>query len=240
MAKNESLDLKRPVSRPLRRPGSAGEAASQLGWKPHFLRTQELTLQEPRVVPVYWDPHFQKAPADVAIFNEFLRSLFRSSWMTALRDYGVAPARLLPSFVAKDPPYASLNQAQLEDQLIEWLATEAVMPRPAKTERSLIYLVVTPLATKLTLGRLSSLKDFSGYHDCTAFDRHSDADSERVTAKNLFYVAVPLTATGPEILDAHSLAISKELAEAFIDRSNWLGDLGRQVSSKRRPLRAAV
>ena len=217
MAKNESLD-----------------------WKPHFLRTQESTLQEPRVVPVYWDPHFQKAPADVAIFNEFLRTLFRSSWMTALRDYGVAPARLLPSFVAKDPPYASLSQAQLEDQLIEWLATEAVMPRPSKTERSLIYLVITPLTTKLTLGRLSSLKDFSGYHDCTAFERQSDVDAERVTAKNLFYVAVPLTAKGPEILDAHSLAISKELAEAFIDRSHWLGDLGRSVSSKRRSLRAAV
>jgi hypothetical protein len=217
MAKNESLD-----------------------WKPHFLQTRELVLQEPRVVPVYWDAHFQRAPADVAIFNEFLRSLFRSSWMTALRDYGVAPARLLPSFVAKDPPSASLSQAQLEERLIDWLATEAVMPRPSKTERSLIYLVVTPLATKLTLGSLSSSKDFSGYHDCTAFDRHSDVDAERVTAKNLFYVAVPLTATGPEILDAHSLAISKELAEAFIDRSHWLRDSRGAASSKRRSLRAAL
>jgi hypothetical protein len=240
MAKNESLDLKRPAARRVRRPRGANVPATHLGWKPHFLRTQELTLHEPRVVPVYWDPHFQKVPADVAIFDEFLRTLFRSSWMTALCDYGVAPARLLPSFVAKDAPCASLSQGQLEDQLIEWLATEAVMPRPSKTERSLIYLVLTPLATKLTLGSLSSPKDFSGYHDCTAFDRNSDVDAQRVKAKNLFYVAVPLTATGPEILDAHSVAISRELAEAFIDRSHWLGDLGRATTSKRRALRAQL
>lgn len=236
MAKNEALDLKRPVPRRPHHSGVTSVPASRIAWKPHFLRTQEPAVHEPRVVPIYWDPHFQKTPADVTIFDEFLRTLFRSSWMTALADHGVAPARLMPSFVPQQAPYASLSQTQLEAQLTEWLASGAIQPRPGKAERSLLYLVLTPRATKLTLGSLTSSKDFSGYHDCTAFEQRSAANGE--SSMNLFYVAVPLTTTGREILDAHSLSISKQLADAFIDRSHWLGDVDHSLSAKRRVLRA--
>ncbi|HWA70926.1 MAG TPA: hypothetical protein VG937_01255 [Polyangiaceae bacterium] len=239
MPKNEVLDLKRPVRRAPRATRTQAPLA-RLGWRPQFLRSEDSTAYEPRVVPVYWDPHFQKSPADVAAFDEFLRTLFRSSWMTALADYGVAPARLLPSFVPNDTPYASLNQPQLEARLTRWLATESILPTPSKAERSLVYLLITPLATKLTLGNLSSSKDFSGYHDCATFARAGDSRGAGGAEKNLFYAAVPLTVTGKTILDAHSRAISKELAESFIDRGHWLGDLGHLPAARRRPARVAV
>lgn len=240
MAKNEVIDLKRTPSPRPRRIGAPRMNASHSGWTPHSLRTQDSDSNEPRVVPIYWDPHFYKAPADVAVFDEFLRTLFRSSWMTGLADHGVPPARLLRSFVARDAPHSSLTQAQLEGQLAEWLANEVVMPRPSRSERSLLYLVITPLTTKLTLGTLSSLGDFSGYHDCTAFDHPADGKKASSSPQNLFYAVVPLTSTGPEILDAHSLTISNELAEAFIDRSHWLGELGHAANPRRRSARVAV
>jgi hypothetical protein len=240
MAKNEVVDLKRPISLRPRRTGAQRTNASHFGEKPHFLQGHDPGFQDPRVVPVYWDPHFQKTPADVAAFDEFLRALFRSSWMSALADYGVGPARLLRSFVASDAPYGSLTQTQLEAQLVEWLASEAVMPRPSKTERSLLYLVITPLSTQLTLGTLSSLEDFSGYHDCTRFDPRAEGKDPSSAQQNLFYAVVPLTSTGPEILDAHSLTISNELAEAFIDRGHWLGELSRAANPKRRSAHVAV
>lgn len=240
MPKNELLDLKRPVRRAPRSLRAQAPLAG-LAWKPQFLRRRESTAYEPRVVPVYWDAQFQKSPAEVAAFDEFLRALFRSSWMTALADYGVAPARLLPSFVPNDAPPASLNQPQLEAQLSEWLSSESVLPTPSKAERSLVYLLLTPLGTKLTLGNLSSSKDFSGYHDCTTFVRATETRSSGgAQKKNLFYAAVPLTVTGKTVLDAHSRAISKELAESFIDRGHWLGELGHLPVARRRPARVAV
>lgn len=237
MPKNELLALKRPTRR-ARPAARTSLSPARHDSKPQSLRAPEATSYEPRVVPIYWDPHFRKSPADVAAFDEFLRALFRSSWMTGLADYGVAPARLLRSFVPEDAPHASLNQPQLEEQLIEWLVTESVLPTPSKTERSLLYLVVTPLSTKLTLGKLSSLKDFSGYHDCSSFERPSDSRAAVGATQNLFYAAVPLTVTGREILDAHSRAISEELAESFIDRGHWLEDLDRVPSTRRRLARA--
>jgi hypothetical protein len=147
----------------------------------------------------------------------------------------------LPSFIPNDAPPGSLNQPQLEAQLNEWLSTESVLPAPSKAERSLVYLLLTPLGTKLTLGNLSSSKDFSGYHDCTTFARTSDTRGPGgAQKKNLFYATVPLTVTGKTLLDAHSRAISKELAESFIDGRHWLGELGHLPVARRRPARVAV
>lgn len=238
MAKNQVLELKRPA-RPQRTIRTHAPVA-RLQWKPQLLRSQESVAYEPCVVPVYWDAHFKKTPADVAAFDEFLRALFCSSWMTALADFGVAPARLLRSFVPDDAPRARLSQPQLEQQLTRWLKTEPSLQAPNRAERSLVYLVITPLSTQLTLGNLTSPQDFSGYHDCTPFSRTSQSRSLASEEDELFYAAVPLTVTGRAILDAHSRIISKELAESFIDRGHWLAELERVPAARRRATRVAV
>jgi len=162
----------------------------------------------PRVVPIYWDDHFTGSPTDVAAFDEFLRTLFRSSWMTGLAEFGIAPAQLLPSYVLPSPRRTRLSHAELAQQLTEWLASGDITPKPRKSERSLFYLLLTPMGTELTLGAVSSPRHVSGYHDSARFEASAQ--------DNLHYAVVPLVSTRDEILDAHSRAICHELAHAFI------------------------
>ncbi len=178
------------------------------GWR-------ERAKATPRVVPIYWDAHFESAAADVAAFDEFLRTLFQSSWMSGLKEFGVGSAELLPSFVPSEPRPARLSHAALETQLKRWLSADVVTPKPKKAERSLFYLILTPLGTELSLGAVSSPTHVSGYHDRARFE--ADARTRSVTGEpNLHYAVVPLVSTEAEILDAHSRAICHELAQSFI------------------------
>jgi len=148
--------------------------------------------ESPRVVPVYWDAHFRRQPGDAVVFDEFLRALFRSSWMTELRDQGVGRARLLPSVVVTERAPGSLTAPQLRQRLLEWIMAGLVTPKPRKTERSLTYLIFTPLGTELP----------------------------RVTSRceaTFGYAVVPLVSTGPEILEVHSRAVSHELSRSFVN-----------------------
>lgn len=81
---------------------------------------------QPRVQPIYWGAHFRSSPLDVVVFDEFLRSLFRSSWMSELGAQGVAPARLLTSFVPRRSPPPRLTRT-------EWAAQVQELRREAPT-----------------------------------------------------------------------------------------------------------
>jgi hypothetical protein len=151
-------------------------------------------LDRPEVVPIYWDKHFRRTPADVSAFNELLRTLFASSWMSELGAYGVKPARLLPAIVPADTAPARLRQAELESRMRSWVRTDPSRRSKASPVRSPVYLVVTPLRTEL------------------AFDRHAAARLD----SSLNYVVVPLKSTSGEILDSHALTISRDLARALI------------------------
>ena len=175
--------------------------------KLHAVRQRDLAVI-PRVVPIYWDPHFVQAPADVAAFDEFLRTLFCSSWMSGLEEFGVAPAELLPSIVPTTPRRSRMSHAQLKDQLVSWIQSGAVSPKPKKADRSLIYLVLSPLGMDLSLGAVSAPTHVSGYHDSARLEPRGD--------DNLRYAVVPLVSLEAEILDAHSRPVCHELAQAFI------------------------
>lgn len=152
---------------------------------------QSTVLESPRVVPIYWDAHFRRKPLDVVVFDVFLRTLFRSSWMTELHENGIASVRLLPSVVPADRAPATLTAAQLKQRLLEWIVAGALTPKPRADDRSLTYLLFTPLGTELP--RVTSRSDAS-----------------------LSYAVVPLVSTGPEILEVHSRAVSEELARVFL------------------------
>jgi hypothetical protein len=119
------------------------------------------------------------------VFDEFLRTLFRSSWMTELGRQGVAPARLLPSFVPQRAPNARLGRLDPGDAVREWEASGRVTPLPQSAE--LFQLIVAPSLPKT---------------------------AEPVTLDR--WVVVPLVAAGPRLLELHSLALSRALADAFL------------------------
>jgi hypothetical protein len=169
----------------------------------------------PRVVPIYWDPHFQAHADDVAAFDEFLRVLFRSSWMSALAERGILPAELEPSLVPRDPAPERLSLPELEARLRRWLAG----PLSALTKReegSLLVLVITPLGTELEVAG-SPVRRFSGYHGASRGGA-ATAPTALFPAPNLFYALVPLVTTAAEILEVHSLPLSQVLARALIAR----------------------
>jgi len=171
-------------------------------------------LPEPRVVPIYWDPHFRKAPADVVAFDEFLRTLFRSSWMSELSSYGLLPPRLLKSFTPRDEAPPMLTRSALENKLVDWLASGAVSPKPKRADRSLIYLVLTPRASKL-LPR-EAKRPSSPYQASTLFERDSVVRGVSAGEHNLLYTVVPLRTTDGEILEQHSLPVSQALTQALV------------------------
>lgn len=145
------------------------------------------------VVPIYWDPHFRKTPADVAAFDEFLRTLFQSSWMTGLGQDGAPLACLLPSVVPSESAPRRLTQAELEGRLAVWLRPEETPhPEPLQADQSRLYLIVTPPGTDLASAPLGAR-----------------ANSREPC------VLIPLASTGGDVLDLHALRISQELARAF-------------------------
>ena len=138
------------------------------------------------MVPIYWDAHFRNSPPDVAVFDEFLRTLFRSSWMTQLGRQGVLPARLLPSFVPRRVAPARLGATELREQLREWKDSGLVTALPQTAE--LFQLLVVPA--------------------------HLQKSLESAAVKQC--VVVPLIAAGSHLLEDHSLAISRALAASFV------------------------
>jgi hypothetical protein len=213
MNKNAALSLRASLSSraPVR------SAAPQDRRRPASTASLRVVLSPARVVPIYWDKHFQQNPSDVVAFNEFLRILFESTFMSALGAHGVRSAELLSAFVPDDEPPTRLTRARLEAQLSEWLTSEQISPQPKKLETGLLYLVLTPLGSQASLGAAANARNF-GYHESIPFARAADARA-KTAANNLHYVAVPLVTTGSQILEVHSRAVSQQLSRAFLARA---------------------
>ena len=171
-------------------------------------------LLEPRVVPIYWDPYFRKVPMDAAVFDEFLRTLFHSSWMSELASYGFTSPRLLRSFIPKDEAPATLTRTALEAKLVHWLTNGSVAPKPKRAERSLVYLLLTPSSTKLT--PREAKKTHASYQASACFERDSIVRDAASQDHNLFYSVVPFTAARGDILEQNSRPISQALTTAFV------------------------
>ncbi|MFZ5897052.1 MAG: hypothetical protein ACOY0T_38700 [Myxococcota bacterium] len=169
---------------------------------------------QPRVVPIYWDPHFRKVPTDVAAIDEFLRTLFRSSWMSELSSYYMEPPRLLRSVLPKDEAPVTLTRSALETKLVDWLVGGVITPKPKRADSSLIYLVLTPCGTKVT--PRETKKPSSSYVASASFERDGIVRGASPSEHNLIYSVVPLLSTSGEILEQHSLAMSQALTQALV------------------------
>lgn len=203
MNKNAAASLREPLSR-----------RSTVRLTPRL----RVVPDRPRVVPIYWDKHFRRQPSDVVAFNEFLRILFESTFMSGLGTHGVQPARLMPAFVPEDEAPTRLTRSRLEAQLKAWLDSEQLAPQPKKLESSLLFLVLAPLGSQTSLGAPQANTRNFGYHDSISFVRPETHKAQK-PAQNLHYAVVPLTSTGSQILEVHSRAVSQQLAESFIART---------------------
>ncbi len=157
----------------------------------------------PRVVPIYWDARFRSHPLDITVFDEFLRALFQSSWMTELADRGVAPAQLLPSFVPGSPPAAKLTRRGVETTVLDWVERGLVTPGLGRNDEDLFYVVFARFKREPT--------GVPGSH-C---------------------VAIPLLDVGADLLEVHSATISGALATAFSHRSAGALALSRTSPTRR-------
>jgi hypothetical protein len=214
MNKNAARSLQEPVFRRAPARAALNQPRSRVADPPRL----RVVLDRPRVVPIYWDKHFRREPSDVVAFNEFLRILFESTFMSGLSAHGIQPARLLPAFVPDDEAPTRLTRARLEAQLTQWLASEQLAPSPKKLESSLLFLVLAPLGSQSSLGAPAANTRNFGYHDSIPFVRPDSQKAPR-SASNLHYAAVPLVSTGSQILEVHSRAVSQQLGQAFIART---------------------
>jgi hypothetical protein len=155
----------------------------------HAGRKRKRAWLAPRVVPIYWDARFRSHPIDITVFDEFLRALFQSSWMSELEACGVAPARLLPSFVPNFPPAPKLTRQGLEATVVDWAYRGLVTPALGRDDEDLFYVVLARF----------------------------EAGPTGVPGSRC--VAIPLLEVGPDSLEVHSATISGALASAFADRT---------------------
>jgi len=173
----------------MRAHGNPLKASQRLPFSEIDGRRKRRALLEPRVVPIYWDARFQSHPLDITVFDEFLRALFQSSWMSELAAPGVAPARLLPSFVPQSPPTSKLTQRGLEATVLDWVHRGLVTPGLGNREQDPFYVVLARFKPEPT----------------------GPSDSR--------CVAIPLLGVGPDLLEVHSVAVSRALAEGFAQRT---------------------
>jgi hypothetical protein len=152
-------------------------------------RKRKAAWLAPRVVPIYWDARFRSHPLDITVFDEFLRALFQSSWMSELESSGVAPAQLLPSFVPNSPPGTKLTRQGLEATVMDWVHRGLVTPGLGRNDEDLFYVVLARFR------------------------------AEPMGVPGSRCVGIPLLDVGPDLLEVHSATISGALASAFAERS---------------------
>lgn len=169
-------------------------------------RRKKPALLAPRVVPIYWDARFRSHPLDITVFDEFLRALFQSSWMSELEGSGVAPAQLLPSFVPNSPPATKLTRQGIEATVMDWVHRGLVTPPLGRNDEDLFYVVLARFKTG------------------------------PVGVPGSRCVAIPLLEVGPDLLEAHSATISSALASAFTDRTAGARVVLSRTSPTRRSL----
>jgi hypothetical protein len=204
-------------------------------WRGRLDKHGGLVLSSPRVFAVYWDPFFADS-ANVARMDQFFRDIGKTVWFQGQRQFGVRPPlTLVGSVVIGTPAPTKMSRDQLKDFLVARLDDGTIGVKPAGRETSLLYVLITPGATELTLERpfkppLSSLTDFSGYHD---WDRY--AISPVFTTENLFFAAIPMPSapglTFKLVADVLTPTLCHEMVESFTDRNGdgWKAPNGCEI-----------
>jgi hypothetical protein len=199
------------------------------GVDPH----QGHVMANPRIVVVYWDQYFTGTPAAVQSMDQFLSDLATGGFWDGLRQYGVGAASFAGHAVINMATYPtpnsqnpgqSFSQAQMQNQLIAWLDKDVVNPKPAGDEANLVYLIVAPSDTTLSLN--GTVGGFCGYHTSGKYNATTSRN-------NLIWATVSgyqKPTTGQAFVDSVSFCVSHELSEAFSnpDDQGWF----RTVNNK--------
>jgi hypothetical protein len=172
----------------------------------------------PTIVLIYWDQYFTNTPAAVTSMNQFVTDLATGNYWSGLGQYGVGAATLAGHVVIDMKAWPTPNsqnagkafsEAQMQSQLTTWLDKGVVSPQPAGAEQNLVYLIVAPSDTTLSLGSLTS--GFCGYHQHGKYNASGSRD-------NLFWGTVQgysKSTSGQSFVDSISYCVSHELTEAF-------------------------
>jgi hypothetical protein len=179
---------------------------------------QSHIVPNPRIVLVYWDQYFTNTPAAVTSMDQFVSDLATGGYWGGLGQYGVGGASLqghavinmktFPTPNSQNPGQA-FSETQMQSQLIAWLDQGVVTPKPAGSEENLVYLIVAPSDTTLSLGGTTG--GFCGYHQHGKYNASTSRD-------NLIWGTVQgysKATTGQAFVDSISYCVSHELSEAF-------------------------
>lgn len=175
------------------------------------------TIPNPQIVLILWGNYYSTHPDAVTSAQTLITDLVTGSFMNGLVQYGIAPGSLIKSIVidtnALSPAPPTINEDQLRDQLINWIKAGTVSPAPSVNEVNLLYFILPPTNTQLTLK--NGTKGFCGYHQHAKYNSASSDD-------DVFWAVVETTGatqnTGQQFISSVSYCVSHELVEAFSDR----------------------
>ena len=150
--------------------------------------------------------------------DQFVSDLATGNYWSGLAQYGVGSCSLqghvvinMKSFPTPNSqnPGKAFSESQMQSQLTTWLDKGVVAPKPAGNEENLVYLIVAPSDTTLSLGGNTS--GFCGYHQHGKYNASTSRD-------NLIWGTVQgysKANTGQAFVDSISYCVSHELSEAF-------------------------
>jgi len=183
-------------------------------------------IRIPRVQLILWGDYQSRAAGSdyIAYAYEMVLDLVTGAYMNKLCQYGVAPGSIVGTGTfdtgALDPPPGTLDQDGVLSKLKQWLSTPGGLPQPSVNEASLVYLILPPTATQLTIPGpngviLQGGTDFGGYHYSGKYNEQSAND-------DLFLGIVSTKhadqSTPRAFMSSICTAVSHELVELFTDR----------------------
>ena len=211
------------ISSPRNAAGAAGVNGCCHGWNGVVQPNSKHVIRHPRIFLVLWG-HFYETDADLLTFSYALvRDLISGPFMNELCQYGVAAGTMAGAGIIDtndlNPAPATLDGAGVKTQLKSWFGD--IIPTPAVNEDSLMYFILPPLSTKLTLKQngtvLNGDVDFCGYHSWDTFNAKS-------TQPDTFFGIVSTASASagkPKALDfvnALASCVSHEIAECVTNR----------------------
>ncbi len=198
--------------------GEGGVNAPCHGFTGGVTAHQSHVVPNPSIVLIYWDQYFTDTPAAVTSMDQCVSDLATFGYWGGLSQYGVGAASLHGHVVINMKTYPTPNsqnpgkafsETQMQSQLTTWLDKGVVTPKPAGTEENLVYLIVAPSDTSLSLNGTTG--GFCGYHQSGAYHASTSRN-------NLIWGTVTgytKAATGQAFVDSISFCVSHELSEAF-------------------------
>ena len=195
---------------------------------------QSHVCPNPKLVFICWDQYFTDTPAAVTSLTQFGNDLCQGGYWRGLSQYSVGAPTLQGVVVINMKNYPTPNskhpgqpfsESQMQSELIAWLNAGVVTPKPAGNEENLVYLILAPSDTTLSLNGQTS--GFCGYHQHGAYNATTSRD-------NLIWGTVHAYTTstsGSTFVNSISYCLSHELSEAFSnpDGQGWFNDNGCEI-----------